>query len=124
MSAFPKRPDPKTPKGKASSQFPANRSAEKNPGTRTRIELRGWELSVVPHVRFTPRVNNDGLEVAATDSSVFLQWSRVVLFWGQTVNNGPRFLKGCQRSRDLGPVIYRSMGCLVGEMKTSVARTK
>ena len=57
--------------------------------------------------------------MAATDSSVFLQWSRVVLFRGQMVNDGPKFLKGCQRSRDLGPVTLRSMGCLVGEMKTN-----
>ena len=77
------------------------RMREQGPGSNS----GGGSRPLYPHVRFTPRINNDGLEMAATDSSVFLRWSRVVLFWGQTVNNGPRFLKGCRRSRDLGPVI-------------------
>ena len=73
--------------------------------TRPRSNSEVGTVRCTPHVRSTPRVNIDGLGVATRDSSVFLQWSKVIPFRGQTVNDGPRFLKGCQRSRDLDPVI-------------------
>ena len=83
------------------------RIREPGPGSNSEVGA----VRCTHYVRLTPRVNNDGLEVAATNSSAFPQWSRVVLFRGQTVNDRPRFLKGCQHSRETCIQLF-SVQCL------------